>query len=65
MLLPTTTPTATCAPLTATLGDEEIASGVVKIRNMATREETTVSLNTPAKGVAEILEKLHNEAKEA
>ena len=36
------------ATLTATLGDEEIASGVVKVKNMATKEEQTIALETMA-----------------
>ena len=35
----------TGAPLTAVIGDEEAASGSVKIKNMATGEEATVPVN--------------------
>ena len=41
--------------LTATLGDEEIASGVVKVKNMATKEEQTIALDNIADGIRNML----------
>ena len=43
------------ATLTATLGDEEIASGVVKVKNMATKEEQTIALDNIADGIRNML----------
>lgn len=45
----------TGAPLCATLGDEEMAQGVVKIKNMATREEQTVPMAEAAQAVRQML----------
>ena len=45
----------TGAPLCATLGDEEMAQGVVKIKNMATREEQTVPMTEAAQAVRQML----------
>ena len=41
----------TGAPITATLGDDEVASGVVKLKNMNTREERTVPMQEAADAV--------------
>ena len=43
------------ATLTATLGDEEITSGVVKVKNMATKEEQTIALDNIADGIRNML----------
>ncbi len=43
------------ARLTATLGDDEIANGVVKVKNMATKEEKTIALADIAAGVKGML----------
>ena len=43
------------ATLTATLGDEEIASGVVKVKNMATKEEQIIALDNIADGIRNML----------
>lgn len=43
------------ALLTATLGDDEVANGVVKIKNMNTREERTVPMAEIATAVREML----------
>ena len=45
----------TGAPLCATLGDDEVANGIVKIKNMATREERTAPLNNAAETVRDML----------
>ena len=45
----------TGAPLCATLGDDEIANGVVKIKNMNTREERTVPMAQAAETVRDML----------
>lgn len=45
----------TGAPLCATLGDDEIAQGVVKIKNMQTREERVSPLADAAKTVRDML----------
>ncbi|MBE5803438.1 MAG: histidine--tRNA ligase [Clostridiales bacterium] len=45
----------TGAPLCATLGDDEVASGVVKIKNMNTREERTVAISEAAEAVNDML----------
>ena len=47
----------TGAPITATLGDDEIANGVVKLKNMNTREEQTVPVNEAAAAVQQMLDK--------
>lgn len=44
------------AALTLTLGDEELAQGTVKIKNMNTREEWTVPVLTAPEKVLEVLE---------
>ncbi len=43
------------ARLTATLGDDEIANGVVKVKNMQTKEEKTIALSDIAEGVKGML----------
>ena len=43
------------ALLCATLGDDEIAQGVVKLKNMSTREERTVPLAEAAEAVRAML----------
>lgn len=43
------------ALLTATLGDDEVASGVVKVKNMGTKEEKTIALAEIAEGVKGML----------
>ncbi len=43
------------ARLTATLGDDEVANGVVKVKNMATKEERTIAIAEIAEGVKEML----------
>ncbi|MDO5143217.1 MAG: histidine--tRNA ligase [bacterium] len=43
------------AAVTATLGEDEIAGGVVKLKNMDTREEKTVPLGEAAEGVRSML----------
>lgn len=43
------------ALLTATLGDDEVANGVVKVKNMNTREERTVPVAEIATAVREML----------
>lgn len=43
------------AAITATLGDDEVANGVVKLKNMETREEKTVPLAEAAEGVRSLL----------
>ncbi|MBQ8537355.1 MAG: histidine--tRNA ligase [Clostridia bacterium] len=45
----------TGAPLTAVLGGDELAQGVVKLRNMMTKEESTVNLSDAAQAVKEML----------
>ena len=45
----------TGAPLCITLGDDEVANGVVKIKNMNTREERTVPTADTAAAVREML----------
>lgn len=45
----------TGAPLCATLGDDEIAAGVVKIKHMQTREERTVPLAEVVSAVRDML----------
>ena len=45
----------TGAPLCATLGDDEVAAGVVKIKNMNTKEERTVAISDAAEAVNEML----------
>ena len=45
----------TGAPLTAVIGDEEAEQGNVKIKKMATGEETTVSMKDAAHAVRELL----------
>ncbi len=44
------------ARLTATLGDDEVANGVVKVKNMATKEERTIAIAEIAAGVKGVLE---------
>ncbi len=44
------------ARLTATLGDDEVANGVVKVKNMQTKEEKTVAIAEIAEGVMGMLE---------
>ncbi len=46
----------TGAPLTAILGDEEVANGQVKLRDMETREEKTVPSEQAAEAVKAMLE---------
>ncbi len=43
------------ARLTATLGDDEVANGVVKVKNMATKEEQTIAIAEIAAGVKGML----------
>ena len=43
------------APICATLGDEEIAAGVVKLKNMNTREERTVALSEAADAIRDMM----------
>ncbi len=43
------------ALLTATLGDDEVANGVVKVKNMQTKEEKTIAMADIAAGVKEML----------
>ncbi len=45
----------TGAPLTATLGEEELAQGVVKLRDMNTRQEQVAPLAQAAQAVREML----------
>lgn len=45
----------TGAPLCATLGDDEVANGVVKIKNMNTKEERTVPAAEAAAAVRDML----------
>ena len=45
----------TGAPLCITLGDDEVANGVVKVKNMNTREERTAPLAEAAAVVCEML----------
>lgn len=45
----------TGAPLTATLGEEELSQGVVKLRDMNTRQEQVVPLAQAAEAVREML----------
>ncbi len=45
----------TGAPLTATLGEEELAQGVVKLRDMNTRQERVAPLAQAAEAVREML----------
>lgn len=47
----------TGAPITATLGEEEIQQGVVKLRDMNTREEKVVPIADAAAAVREMLNK--------
>lgn len=44
------------APITATLGDDEAAQGVIKLKNMQTREEQTVHMADMAQTVRAMLE---------
>ncbi len=44
------------ARLTATLGDDEVANGVVKVKNMATKVEQTIAIADIAAGVKGMLE---------
>ena len=44
------------APITATLGDDEAAQGVIKLKNMQTREERTVPMADAAQAVRAMLE---------
>ncbi len=44
----------TGALITATLGDDEVAQGVVKLKNMATREERTVARADAAAAIREM-----------
>lgn len=46
----------TGAPLCATLGDDEVAAGAVKIKHMQTREERLVPLGDAASAAREMLE---------
>lgn len=46
----------TGTPLTATLGDDEVAQGVVKLKNMATREERTVPMAEADQAVRAMME---------
>ena len=46
----------TGAALTATLGDDEVAQGVVKLKNMATREEQTVPVSEAPQAARAMLE---------
>lgn len=46
----------TGAPLCATLGDDEVATGAVKIKHMQTREERLVPLGDAASAAREMLE---------
>ena len=43
-------------PITATLGDDEAAQGVIKLKNMQTREEQTVPMADMAQAVRAMLE---------
>ncbi len=43
------------ALLTATLGDDEVAGGVVKVKNMQTKEERTIAIADVASGVKGML----------
>ena len=45
----------TGAPLTAVIGDEEAASGNVKIKNMATGEEATVPVETACDKIRQMI----------
>ena len=45
----------TGAPLCVTLGDDEVAAGVVKIKNMNTKEERTVAIGEAAEAVSDML----------
>jgi len=45
----------TGAPLTAVIGGDELANGVVKLRNMITKDETTTALSEAAQAVKELL----------
>ncbi len=45
----------TGAALTATIGDEEAASGTVKLKNMATREERTAAVADAAEAAREMI----------
>ena len=45
----------TGAPLCITLGDDEVAQGVAKIKNMNTREERTVPNAEAAEAVRDML----------
>ncbi len=45
----------TCAPLTATLGEEELAQGVVKLRDMNTRQERIAPMAEVAEAIHEML----------
>ena len=47
----------TGAPLCITLGDDEVAQGIVKIRNMQTREEHTAKMEFADKACRSILKK--------
>ena len=44
-----------CAPLTATLGEEELAQGVVKLRDMNTRQERIAPMAEVAEAIHEML----------
>ena len=45
----------TGAPVTATIGDEEAAQGLVKLKNMDTREERTVPCEEAARNIKEMI----------
>ena len=45
----------TGSPVTATIGDEEAASGTVKLRNMTSREEVTVPVAEAAETIRNML----------
>ena len=47
----------TGAPITATLGEEEIQQGVVKLRDMNTREEQVAPIADAAEAVRAMLKK--------
>ena len=46
----------TGAPLTATLGEEELAQGVVKLRDMNTRQERVAPMAEAAQAIREMLD---------
>ncbi|MBQ6563461.1 MAG: histidine--tRNA ligase [Clostridia bacterium] len=45
----------TGSPITATIGDEEAENGMVKLRNMETRQETTVTLQSASDTIYSML----------